>query len=154
CPPENRTRAASGSSELTMGSASCHHSVVAPAQAGAHIPEIAECGTVRPRVRGGDIRGNYARWSLRCFSSLLSRLVGELARERRELAAFAVAAILEVDPVVGIDVLGRDVVALLQKAHQDEPSLHLLARRGPGDIGIVADEFHTDRIGLDHAAIG
>src|SRR5215510_15100721 len=98
-----------------------------PGQAGAPIPEIAEWGTVGPRFRGDDIRGNYARWSLRCFSSLLSRLVGELAREGRELAAFAIAAILEVDPVVGIDVLGRDVVALLQKAHQDEPSLHLLA---------------------------
>src|SRR5262245_65235823 len=111
-----------------------------PRASGGQYPEIAECGTVGPRFRGDDIRGNYARWSLRCFSSLLSRLVGALAREGRELAAFAVAAILEVDPVVGIDVLGRDVVALLQEAHQGVPSLHLLARRGRGASGIVADD--------------
>src|SRR5262245_4220418 len=84
----------------------------------------------------------------------LARLVTELARKRRQLAAFAVAAILEVDPIVRIDVLGRDVVALLQKPHQRQPGLRLLARRRLGDIGVVADEFHPDRVGLDHAAIG
>src|SRR5262249_1612015 len=82
----------------------------------------------------------------------LPRLVRELARKRRELAALAVAVVLKVDPVVGIDVLGRNVVALLQEPHQHKPRLPLLARRRLGNVWIVAHEFHADRVGLDHAA--
>src|ERR1700737_1751122 len=84
----------------------------------------------------------------------LARLIGERARERGELAALAIAAILEVDPVVGMDVLGRDVVALLQEAHQAEPGSRLLGRRGLRHVGEIADELDADRVGLDHATVG
>src|SRR3989442_1626370 len=91
--------------------------------------------------------------SIRSLHGGSAGLIGERAGEPGELAALAVAAILEVDPVVGIDVLGRDVVALLQEAHQAEPGPRLLGCRGLGHVREIADELDADRVGLDHAAI-
>src|ERR1700688_3277664 len=50
-------------------------------------------------------------------------LIRQLSRRLRQVAAFAIARILIVDPIVGVDVLRRDSVALLQERHQPQPSL-------------------------------
>src|SRR5260370_30330846 len=59
-------------------------------------------------------------------SSGFSRLMGELAGQCGQLAALAIAVILIVSPVVGIDALGGNFVPLLQKSHQEEPCPDLL----------------------------
>src|SRR5689334_20570290 len=48
-------------------------------------------------------------------------LLPPLARQGCQRAAFAIARVLEVDPVVGIDALERNVVARAQHLHEDLP---------------------------------
>ena len=55
---------------------------------------------------------------------------------------------------MGVDVLGRDAVAFLQEAHQDQPGPCLIGRRRLGDVRIVAGEFDADRVGLEDGVVG
>src|SRR3984957_21047760 len=79
----------------------------------------------------------------------MARRIRHLARHRRKLASLAVTRVLEVDPVVRVDALGRDRVAFLQEAHEDAPCPHLLRRRRLGDVGKMAVEPDADRVGPD-----
>src|SRR5260221_532851 len=77
----------------------------------------------RARLDGDLARERVIRYSLTAVRNLVARslfaarsftrLVAELARKRCQLAALTVAAILKVDPIMRIDVLGGDAVALL-----------------------------------------
>ncbi|ABE38713.1 hypothetical protein RPD_1476 [Rhodopseudomonas palustris BisB5] len=73
-----------------------------------------------------------------------------VARQFRQFAAFAIARVLVVDPVVGVDAVGRDVVAGAKYPHQNAPCRDLRRGGGRGDIRIIAGELNPDRIVADH----
>ncbi|BAC52604.1 blr7339 [Bradyrhizobium diazoefficiens USDA 110] len=75
-------------------------------------------------------------------------------RQRREPAAFAIARVLVVDPIVRIDAVERDVVARTQHLYEDLPRRDLGLGRTGRNIGIVAGELDADRIVAHHLAIG
>jgi hypothetical protein len=79
---------------------------------------------------------------------------GEVPRQGCERAAFAIAPVLEVDPVVRIDAVERNVVARTQNLHEDLPRVDLRLRRRPHDIRVVAGELDPDRGVLVHLVIG
>ena len=75
-------------------------------------------------------------------------------RQRRQRAAFAIARVLVVDPVMRIDPLERNAVARPQHLHQDPPRRDLRLGGAARHVGIIAGEFHPDRIGPDHLVKG
>src|SRR5205814_5743436 len=77
-----------------------------------------------------------------------------LPRHGGERAAFAIARVLEVDPVMRIDAIERDAVSRPQDLDQDPPRLNLRLGRPARDVGIIAGEFHADRGILVHLVIG
>ena len=84
----------------------------------------------------------------------LRRAITQLPRQSRKLTSFTITLILKIDPVVGIDVVRRYAVALLQKRRQQQPGPHLLSRDRFGDVRIIADEFDANRVGFDHLVVG
>src|SRR3984885_15871352 len=64
-----------------------------------------------------------------------SLLLPPLVRQRCECAAFAVARILEVDPVMRIDVVERNAITRAQHLHQNPPGRDLLLSRAARDVG-------------------
>src|SRR5262245_42962553 len=81
-------------------------------------------------------------------------LLRPLPRQSRQGTAFAIAGILEVDPVVRIDVIQRNVIARAQHAYEYPPGGDLRIGRGLRYIGIVARELDADRCVLVHLVIG
>src|SRR5579871_1611819 len=63
---------------------------------------------------------SFARLSL-CALFHAVRIELQRTRLRREFAAFAVARVFEIDPVVRVDVVAGDVIARLQHAHENRP---------------------------------
>src|SRR3954454_24103479 len=61
--------------------------------------------------------------------------------QRRQRAAFAVADVLVVDPVVRIDPLEGNVVTRPQHLHQDPPRRDLRLAGAARHVGIVAGEL-------------
>src|SRR3978361_1073568 len=61
-----------------------------------------------------------------------------LPRKRRQRAAFAIAGVLVVDPVVRIDPVQRNAVAHPQHLQQDSPRRDLCLGGATGHVGIVA----------------
>src|SRR6202035_990786 len=80
--------------------------------------------------------------------------IAELTGYRGEFAAFTVPPILEVNPIVSIDVFGRNPISLLEKGRQQQPSSHLLGSGRLGNVRKVADKLHADRIRFDNRAVG
>src|ERR1700738_219651 len=77
-------------------------------------------------------------------------LLPPLPRQRRERAAFAIAGVLVVDPVMRIDVIERNAVARPQHFYQHPPRRNLRLGGDLRDVGIIAGEFHPDRSAADH----
>src|SRR3974390_1872803 len=73
-------------------------------------------------------------------------LLPPLPRQGRKLTAFAIARILEVDPVVRIDAIERNPVARPQYFHENPPGCDLGLAGASRDVGILAGEFPADRI--------
>src|SRR3954451_23944206 len=73
--------------------------------------------------------------------------------QRRQRAAFAVAGILVVDPVVRIDPLEGNVVTRPQHLHPEPPCYNLSLGSPARHVGIIAGELHPDRIAADHLTI-
>src|SRR6267378_6758401 len=83
-----------------------------------------------------------------------TRLLSPLPCQRRQRAALAIACVLVVDPVVRIDPPDRNAVTRPQYPHQNPPRRDLRLGRAAHYVGIIAGEFHADRIAADHLMKG
>src|SRR5262249_37071248 len=99
---------------------------------------------LRKDIRSGDVVDS--RSARIADLAALARSITELARRERQLAALAVPRVFEIDPIVRVDVLGRDAVALLQERQQREPRTHLRRRHRLRDVGKVANELDPERV--------
>src|ERR1051326_9214240 len=91
----------------------------------------------RPDASGGDPTPDGWIGSFRGLSRLgptwsylvHSWPIGLRAGPLGQFAALAIARVFVVDPVVGVDALGRDAVALLEEFHQQQARPELLGRQ-------------------------
>src|SRR5205814_10320415 len=99
----------------------------------------------RPDAGGGDPTPGGRIGSF-CGLSPLSPTwpVGLGAGPFGQFAALAIARVFVVDPVVGVDALGRNAVALLEEFHQQQARLELFGRQRRPHIRRVSVEFDAN----------